>query len=72
MSKKKKVSVRLEAGEAYVIGPIEYFDHMVVVYKTLADRAETEEEKSKWLGTADWVASWADQTVFLGDSEDDW
>ncbi len=54
---KKKVTLRLDHDEVAVIWKKENWDHMIMVYETLAKEALPGDEKY-WLESANWVKSW--------------
>lgn len=71
MSKKTKTTVRLEPGEAYVVAPVEEFEHVILTYKQLAEEAENSVDRDKWLGSATLFEEWVDQTYLGVPAEDE-
>ena len=57
MTKKKRVSLRLESDEIAVVGPIDRWEHLVLVYEAFAADA-TGQEKEAWLDSAMWIREW--------------
>ena len=71
---KKKVSFKLEEGEAYLIAPLASFDHIVECYESQAESAESLDEKMQWLKIADWIRTFTHDTHYQGEieEEDEW
>ncbi len=57
MPKKKRVSLRLEPNEVAVVGSVERWEHLILIYEAYA--AETHgAEKAAWTDSATWVREW--------------
>lgn len=73
MSKTNKIKLTLEPGEAAVVGPIEFWNHLTETYTELANRAETNEEKQYWIEAVDFVRLSVENTLFVPEEDsDDW
>lgn len=71
MNRKKKVT--LDEGEALVVATVGEWNHMIMVYRTLADRAREnngEESPDLWDDFADHIASWVEDTRYDYSYED--
>jgi hypothetical protein len=71
MSKKHRATIKLEPGEAYIVGPIEELEYISFVYRNLAEQAETEEDRDRWLSSADWIDYQVHVTAVLDEAEDE-
>lgn len=60
MSKKRRLSFRVDEDEAVVIGPRERWEHLVVTYEALATWYP--EEEQTYLELAAWIRGWLDRT----------
>lgn len=67
----RKTKVSLENGEAYVIAPLEFWEHIIATYKTLA---EEQDNREVWLEAADFVSRWISHTLYIApeEEEDGW
>jgi hypothetical protein len=63
-----KTKLNLEDGEAYVIAPLEFWEHMIETYRTLA---EDQKSPEYWLEAADFVSRWIATTLYVAPVEDD-
>jgi uncharacterized protein with PIN domain len=52
---KKRVALRLADDEVAVVGPIERWEHLIIVYECFAEDPEYAEEADTWHEAADWV-----------------
>lgn len=70
MSRKFRATVKLEPGQAYIVGNLEDFEHIASVYRALAADANTDDDAAQYESMADWVQMWAHNTAFLSDEEE--
>lgn len=64
---KRREKILLEEGQALVVADITMWEHMAMVYRTLAERARTSDEEEGpewWDDFADHVEYWVKQTRF--------
>lgn len=54
--------IRVNIGEAYLIAPIETLEHVVNVYKSLAEESD---DPKPWLAVANQMQNWIDETGFF-------
>jgi hypothetical protein len=71
MSKKLKSNVRLNDGEAYVVGSIEFWNHIAFTYRSLAEQFETEEDRIAWESVAEYIDGWVSESAYVSSLEDD-
>lgn len=64
------VKIRLEPHQAYFVAEKPMMDHMVMLYRTLAEQSEPE-HKEFWLEIADGIQAWAEATVYIPEDEDE-
>ena len=57
MAKKKRVSLRLDDNEIAVVGPLEQWEHLIMIYEAYAAEAHGA-EKEPWLDSVAWVREW--------------
>lgn len=63
-----KVKFDLESGEAYVIASVEFWDHLVNTFVSLAQESDNSEG---WYDCARHIREWTDATAFFGDQEEE-
>ena len=57
MAKKKRVSLRLDSNEIAVVGTLERWEHLILIYEAYA-AAAPQNEKESWLDSVAWVREW--------------
>lgn len=71
MTKKRRVSYRLDDNEAIVVGTLEQWAHLIETYENLASWYP--EHADKWNGMAEWIRKWvARATREKTSGEEDW
>lgn len=74
INQKKKINIKLSAGETYAIGNMEAFLHIIKIYNGITNHAQSEEDKKIGLDILN-LAKKALELVYNGganDSEDEW
>lgn len=69
MTQKQKISLRLAENEVVVVGPIERWQHLILIYESYAHA--NPEEKDTWLAAADWVRGWISKSDVI-DYDEEW
>jgi len=73
MTKKaNKLSIRLDPGEACVVLPVEYWHHIIDLYKTYALEAPSGEEAQLWMDVSNAIQQSVDETLVPLFEEDEW
>jgi len=60
MTKKKRVSLRLDSDEIVVVGSLERWEHLILIYEAYAEDSDGQ-EKDAWLDSAQWIREWIEQ-----------
>lgn len=56
MMAKKRVALHVGEDEVAVVGPLPRWQHLVLVYETLAE--EYPDDSDSWHQAADWIRKW--------------
>lgn len=73
MSKKKRISLRLDEDEIAVVGTRERWEHLILIYEAYAEAAAPEEKES-WFDAAAWIKEYLDlaNVRIINSEEDEW
>lgn len=65
MSKTRRLSYRLHEGEALLVGPIDHFENLTLIYESFANMPDLydADERVVWQELADWVREWLTKTA---------
>lgn len=63
-NQKKKLSIKINAGEAVFVAPIEILTHIAETYVELGNAWESSEERDSFLAIADSIYQWSNNTYF--------
>jgi hypothetical protein len=69
-SYRKKVSVRLQPGEAVFVADTQTLNHIVETYTLLGDEEQNSDYKEYWYSIANSISEWVQNTVNNSDGED--
>lgn len=74
MSKKqgvrKKVTVKVNPGEAVFVASVEVLQHIAATYSYMASSCESKEEADSWDSVAQDILSWIADTYYSGQADD--
>lgn len=67
---KTKLTLKLDVGQACVVADVEYFKHIIEVYKAYAEEASTVEEKEMWMVVPTLISEWVEKTLVVEEDID--
>jgi len=68
---KKKITLKINLGEAAVVAPLDILQHISQTYAAMAEGCETSEEKQSWLDVSYLINDWVAKTYHNGYSDHD-
>jgi hypothetical protein len=74
-NQKKKISLKLTAGEAAFVAKIETLNHIAATYASLGNECESEKDKVEYYGIANSIYEWSAKTYFStedGYDDEEW
>jgi len=71
---KKKITVKVNAGQAVYVASLERLEHIISIYEYMAESCDDAREKEDWLEVAQDIRNWITDTYFsVGESyEEEW
>jgi hypothetical protein len=75
INQKKKVSVKINSGEAVFVAPVEVLYHIAETYHYMSSSCQNPQEKESWLNVSLGIQQWISKTHFDGtvrDEDDEW
>lgn len=67
---KKKITLKINKGEAAFIAPVEVLQHIAETYDYMASCCETKEEAQSWTSVSQDINSWIQKTYHSGQEDD--
>lgn len=67
---KKRVTLRIGENEVAVVGPIERWQHLILIYEAYAN--EQPEYAPAWNDAIAWIREWIDKSSIVEEEEDGW
>ena len=71
---KKKVTVKVNAGQAVYVASLERLEHIISIYEYMAESCDDAREKQDWLEVAQDIRNWITDTYFSVEEsyEEEW
>ena len=74
-NQKKKISLKINAGEAACVAKLETLNHMASTYFSFANESNSEQDKITYYGIATSIQEWSQKTYFStedGYEDEEW